>query len=270
MNCVQMASTNAEADVTLVFCYGSNGVEQVRERVENPAVTAHAASVRDWVRVFAGFSKRWNGGVASIVAHNGGSVFGSVVALTHEEIRRMDVFEGVDSDRPTSTEGVYRHEYIDVSVRGQGVHRALAYVKNDLTWRGPPSTEYLRACKRNIEQFWTQPQEDGAPGAVTITVRKGDGTVVSEWEDESTPLPPAQNGVRWNHMTIPSGEANALDVLANGKRAKLFYFEGPWSGKIALRFLDPPQNLFQTKYFVMTGTGFTWGHNNDEYVLQLV
>lgn len=30
----------------------------------------------------------------------------------------------------------------------------MAYVKTDLTWRGPPSAAYLRACGANVARWW--------------------------------------------------------------------------------------------------------------------
>ena len=186
-----------EDQTTLVFCYGSNGLEQLRERCENPSLTAQAALLPGWVRCFAGQSKRWTGAVASIVRIEQMAnpcrctcVAGSVVALSAADISRLDPFEGVDSRKPDSRDGVYRHEPLLVRVRvdkdeeqGYSYHwrDAIAYVKNNLEWRGPPSVSYLRACKRNIEQFWCKDME-----GVKITVRKGDGEVVFEWTEAQT------------------------------------------------------------------------------------
>jgi len=103
-------------------------------------------------------------------------VYGSVVWLSKCEIELLDPYEGVDSSDPTSGEGVYRRDCVTAVVDGEE-EECIAYLKNDLAWIRQPSDAYLRACKQNIEQFWKQ------KGGVTITVRKGDGTVVREWAD---------------------------------------------------------------------------------------
>lgn len=170
-----------------MFCYGSNSIEQMRERCANPSLTAEAASLSSWVRVFAGNSSRWDGAVASIIPMQGGSVFGSIVALNKEELERLDPFEGVDSRNPTSRTGTYRHEFVDVRINGSDeTKQALAYVKNDLSWFGPPSEAYLRACKTNIDQFWV---------GASVTVRQGDGTVVSEWGGGASEITPTVEAI---------------------------------------------------------------------------
>jgi gamma-glutamylcyclotransferase (GGCT)/AIG2-like uncharacterized protein YtfP len=159
-----------------VFCYGSNNVEQMRERCENPSLTAARASLPDYARVFAGKSGKWKGAVASVIQMPKVAVYGSVVRLYESEIELLDEYEGVDSTDPTSPDGVYRREWVAAVVDGKQ-EECIAYLKNDLTWICPPSEAYLRACKLNIEQFWPE------PGGVTVNVRKGDGTVISEWVD---------------------------------------------------------------------------------------
>ena len=106
-----------------VFCYGSNGVEQVRERCMNEAIKSEAARLVGWCRVFAGKSRKWDdGGVASImrvggVGSDGGArtgavtfsasatasatgtdiestIFGSVVWLSQAELELLDEHEG--------------------------------------------------------------------------------------------------------------------------------------------------------------------------------
>ena len=58
-----------------------------------------------------------------------------------------------------------------------------------MTWKGAPSEPYLEACRKNLDQFWKKEGE-----ATKITVRKGDGTFVSEWTaptDSAAPTDPA-------------------------------------------------------------------------------
>jgi hypothetical protein len=55
-------------------------------------------------------------------------------------------------------------------------HNSIAYIMNDMTWKGGPSLEYLMACKRNLDQFW---KKEGEP--TRISIRKEDGSLVDEW-----------------------------------------------------------------------------------------
>jgi gamma-glutamylcyclotransferase (GGCT)/AIG2-like uncharacterized protein YtfP len=164
-----------------VFCYGSNGIAQLRERCENQALIAIPASLPDYDRVFAGKSPKWGGAVASLIKRQGGSVYGSVVRLTEVEMELLDIYEGVDSTDPTSSDGVYRRERVLAVVDGDR-EECITYLKNDLSWIQHPSDSYLKACKQNIDQFWSE------SGEATITVRNGHGKVVSEWTD-TAPAP---------------------------------------------------------------------------------
>ena len=196
-----------------VFCYGSNGIEQLRERCENASLAARPAVLEGYERIFAGFSSRWEGGVASVVpAQPAARVLGSVVELTQTELEKLDVFEDVDSERPESREGMYRRVPVVVRTwaRMTGVvlpstggaekqdvfpagreEQAVVYVKNDLEWVQKPSERYLRACASNIGQFWPHGDREGA-GKVVIRVCKGeDADLVEEWgADDSIISPP--------------------------------------------------------------------------------
>ena len=50
-----------------LFCYGSNNINQVRYRINNPDLKSYKGLLLDHIRIFAGKSKIWNnGGVASL------------------------------------------------------------------------------------------------------------------------------------------------------------------------------------------------------------
>ena len=62
-----------------VFSFGSNNIEQLRERCRNPNISGRPAVLDDACRVFAGASARWGGGgVASIIPMAGMQVHGNV------------------------------------------------------------------------------------------------------------------------------------------------------------------------------------------------
>eukprot|EP00316_Scyphosphaera_apsteinii_P012242 CAMPEP_0119318312 /NCGR_PEP_ID=MMETSP1333-20130426/46027_1 /TAXON_ID=418940 /ORGANISM="Scyphosphaera apsteinii, Strain RCC1455" /LENGTH=407 /DNA_ID=CAMNT_0007324457 /DNA_START=22 /DNA_END=1245 /DNA_ORIENTATION=- len=155
-----------------VFCYGSNGIEQMRERCRNPKLTARKARLPGSIRVFGGWSSRWGGAVASVLPKHGHSVRGSIVDLSAEELALLDSFEAVKSSKePYAREGaVYHRQDVIVLAESDGDQQtpipAVMYVKTDLEWKGPPSAKYLAACVRNVAQFW-QPAK--------VEVRDGHG-----------------------------------------------------------------------------------------------
>ena len=87
-----------------VFCYGSNGIEQMRDRCRSDGLTARCARLPDASRVFGGWSKRWDGAVASVQPLAGHEVLGSVVDLDLSEIILLDHFEAPNPDRPYSAD----------------------------------------------------------------------------------------------------------------------------------------------------------------------
>uniref|UniRef100_A0A7S4L402 Gamma-glutamylcyclotransferase AIG2-like domain-containing protein n=1 Tax=Paramoeba aestuarina TaxID=180227 RepID=A0A7S4L402_9EUKA len=164
------------------FCFGSNGLTQLKERIETDNLKAYPAVVPDYVRVYSGKSNKWDGGcVASIVESKGAFVLGSVVPLSPKQMEKLDRFEGIsEGDDPFGMEGWYRrhwvsyHDNMEEAKNKSNEKRAIAYVMNPRSWtaRGP-SEKYLNACHRNISQFWknhnvsvTYNGKEGEPGEV--------------------------------------------------------------------------------------------------------
>ena len=144
-----------------VFCYGSNGIEQMRDRCRNDALIARSARLPGASRVFGGWSERWDGAVASVQPLANHEVKGSVVDLDLSEIILLDHFEAPNPYQPYNADApgaVYHRQDVVVLVEGEGGAEvpvaALMYVKVDCAWRGPPSQRYLDACVRNVAQFW--------------------------------------------------------------------------------------------------------------------
>ena len=141
-----------------VFSYGSNGIAQLRERCQNPNLEAVATKLPDHVLCFAGMSRKWGGGVASVVYSAGKTVYGSVVKLTEDELLLLDGFEGVNRDDPFSANGgTYRRAKMTCVLKKDGSKvQGLMYLKNNLEWRQPPSEAYLEACLTHIGGMWPE------------------------------------------------------------------------------------------------------------------
>ena len=171
-----------------VFSFGSNGINQLRERCKNPSISGTPAVLEDAVRIFGGVSKRWgNGAVASIAPCPGQIVLGNVAHLTASELLLLDEFERgsaadgvIKGDDPYAPDGHYRRQDIIVRCQpseGRGVEasvapalpedavdwpllEAVAYVWSaEKPFVRPPSTEYVAACRANVDAFWAGQSE---------------------------------------------------------------------------------------------------------------
>ena len=174
------------------FCFGSNSVVQLSERLQSDTLVAEAATLRDYQRIFAGVSQKWGGGgVASLVVAAGGSCVGSIVQLTDEQFRRLDGFEGIKpgSDPECTDFSVNRYRrvaiVVEVPAAAAGTveeRSAIAYIRNSSEWGAFPSDAYLAACHRNISQFFEELDGHGSDGAgPCLVVRDGTGDVRGEW-----------------------------------------------------------------------------------------
>lgn len=139
-----------------MFSYGSNGVEQLRDRVGNPSLSAVKALLPNAQRVFGGWSSRWDGAVATVVPRAGYTVQGSIALLTSAELRLLDGFERTVPDDPYAVGGAYRRHDVTVMVGDDGLtlQAAVIYILNDAKWEGLPSLTYLEACYKNVAAFW--------------------------------------------------------------------------------------------------------------------
>ena len=172
---------------TPCFAFGSNNVEQLRERCQNPTLVARKAFLPGFFRIFAGTSSKWGGGgVASLVnmAHIKQEIsvgergcIGSAVDLTEAEFQLLDRFEGIPASTAKAKEmpidpfssdperNRYRRVYVElVSVdevtNTERKERGIAYIRNSSSWEGFPSDRYLQACFNNLVPFWG-PEIDG-------------------------------------------------------------------------------------------------------------
>lgn len=129
-----------------VFMYGSNSSKQVCERcgIHDP-IAPISAYIEDHARIFAGWSTRWKGSIASVFPKKGAKVFGSVFKLTMEQILQLDEYEGG-----------YIRERKTVMVMDDGRTykpiKCYIYIKTNFEYSGPPSHHYLNAIKEMLHE----------------------------------------------------------------------------------------------------------------------
>lgn len=77
------------------FAYGSNlSVRQMKRRCPHAEVVG-IGKISNYSFAITGFSRRWNGGVATIIPAKNQVVWGVVYALDDHCLARLDRFEGV-------------------------------------------------------------------------------------------------------------------------------------------------------------------------------
>ena len=77
----------AKTGYAWLFCYGSNGLTQLEERLERSDFEFYPAVLQKSKRVFAGNSKHWGGGgVAAVLEDDKAFVIGAVVKVSKREL----------------------------------------------------------------------------------------------------------------------------------------------------------------------------------------
>ena len=142
---------------TWVFCYGSNGMEQLRGRVDHKGDWEYRPVVlKGYARIFSGYSGTWNGAVASIWPDPKKKVYGSIVKMTKTEIKKLDQYEGVGAA------GWYYQDTFRVhDVHTGEAYTAMGYVKEDMEMTAVPSVKYLHSIELNLKAAGLKPSQIG-------------------------------------------------------------------------------------------------------------
>jgi gamma-glutamylcyclotransferase (GGCT)/AIG2-like uncharacterized protein YtfP len=131
-----------------VFSYGSNNRSQLEERVNGLVIGSVKAYLKGHIRIFAGASSEWNGGVASVLKTSGGdhSVKGSVFYLTQSQLERLDTFETGYERQIKKVIAIVDGDEVSV--------KAFVYIKTDPTFIELPSGKYLSAVQKTVQENW--------------------------------------------------------------------------------------------------------------------
>lgn len=136
-----------------LFCYGSNSIKQLNERLDERLdersgetsqnlslvpLVPKKAYLKNYVRIFSGYSKRWNGAISSVFPCNNKKVYGIVVKLTLEQLEKLNIFE----------KG-YHLEIKDIIIYEkntiQNIVKSFIYIKDNTKFRKFPSDSYMNA-----------------------------------------------------------------------------------------------------------------------------
>ena len=130
-----------------VFCYGSNGLKQLRNRVKHKGPWVYRPAVLPkHARIFSASSNGWKGAIASIWPDEKSVVYGMVVKMNAAEIALLDKYEGVHIENWYIQETVHPLD----ALTGEK-YTAMVYVNQDIEFIEPPSIKYLQAIEENLK-----------------------------------------------------------------------------------------------------------------------
>ncbi len=103
------------------FAYASNlDKKQMRERVPE-SKPMFVATLPNYKLVFAGWTRQWRGGSATIVLSRGDKILGAIYEVSEKDLRRLDSYE----DCPRS----YNRINVTVFDEDGNAVRAVTYIK---------------------------------------------------------------------------------------------------------------------------------------------
>ena len=118
----------------ILFCYGSNSIKQIKERINQNEIQFKNAYLNNHVRIFGGKSIKWDdGAVASIYPLSGKKVYGIAVTLNDIELQKLIEFE----------KG-YSLIQKDIIIKNKVVN-AFVFVKDKIKFSKSPSDSYMNA-----------------------------------------------------------------------------------------------------------------------------
>jgi gamma-glutamylcyclotransferase len=116
------------------FAYGSNlDKKQMKERCPDNK-PLFPATLPNYKLVFVGWSRQYNGGVASIQRNQGSKVPGGVYEISDSDLRHLDKFEGYPND--------YNRIKVIVFDEDGTAFEAITYIKARREEEAKPSKEY--------------------------------------------------------------------------------------------------------------------------------
>ena len=135
-----------------LFSYGSNNPQQLAKRL-NKIIDLNKVIPVYYPRhklSFGYFSKKWNGGVATILSSNTtkDKVYGYIIPLNNEEFKIIDKFEGI-------IDNIYKQKKITVISKNNKQYQAICYILTSKYNKDfiKPSNDYLIAVKKTQEIY---------------------------------------------------------------------------------------------------------------------
>ena len=127
------------------FAYASNlSQQQMSERCPDSQPKFRAV-LPNYKLIFAGWSRKWRGGTASIKPFQGEKVIGAVYEISERDLRLLDKHEGY----PT----VHNHLNVLVITEDGEAIKAVTYIKREQSEETQPSREYLAVIQQGYRDW---------------------------------------------------------------------------------------------------------------------
>lgn len=131
-----------------VFSYGSNSIKQLQGRLNNPFLKSYYAYTLNHKRIFCGYSKNWNGGVASLIPYNNEKTEGIVVFLNKQEIEQLDKYEKNYNKQKIICDILYKSLNKEYFIQEE----CIVYIANNNNFILFPSEQYLVAINLMLNE----------------------------------------------------------------------------------------------------------------------
>ena len=127
------------------FAYASNlNRKQMLERCPE-SKSIFLATLPNYKLVFAGWSRKWRGGVATIKPFRGEKVLGAIYEVPETDLRRLDSYEGYPNN--------YSRPNVKVFDEDGNRLEAVTYIKAGQLEETEPSKEYLAIVQQGYRDW---------------------------------------------------------------------------------------------------------------------
>jgi len=127
------------------FAYGTNLNKKTMLECCPDSKPVYIATLPNYKLVFAGWSRQWRGGTASIMPLRGERVRGAVYEISEECLRRLDRHEGYPQN--------YDRLKVTVFDADSEPVEAITYVKTGRLEETAPSKEYLAVVQQGYRDW---------------------------------------------------------------------------------------------------------------------
>ncbi len=103
------------------------------------------ATLPNYKLIFAGWSRQWRGGVASIRAFRGQKVRGAIYEISERDLRRLDKYEGYPD--------TYQRINVTVFDEDGSPFEAVTYIKSGQLEETAPSKDYLAVIQQGYKDW---------------------------------------------------------------------------------------------------------------------
>ncbi len=129
----------------LYFAYASNlNRRQMSQRCPD-SKPMFTAILDNYKLIFAGWSRKWRGGVASIKPFRGERVLGAVYEISDKDLKSLDRNEGYPD--------VYNRQSVRVRKEEGDTVEAITYIKVDQSEETQPSPDYVSIIRQGYRDW---------------------------------------------------------------------------------------------------------------------